>query len=336
MIPPENDPSDPPRQPPVLIEIGAGPAPDPASAPPVDPPPAVAPVAAAGRRGGLTLWALGAVGGFLAYGAAISAWDFVLGLMARNVLLGGIALGLAGAAGLGVLALILREILALARLRQIGTLRAGAEAARRSADPAAARACVAGLMRLHAGRADLSGALDELRRRAPETVDAAALLDLAEHRLLGPLDQAAEAEIAAAARQVAAVTALVPLALADLATTLVVNLRMIRRIAEIHGGRAGLVGGWRVLRLVLAHLVATGALAAGDDLVQSVAGGGMLARVSRRFGEGVVNGALTARVGLAALEVCRPMPFVARTRPGSSAILGRGLAGLFARGPEGS
>ena len=42
---------------------------------------------------------------------------------------------------------------------------------------------------------------------------------------------------------------------------------------------------------------ATGAVAAGDDLIHTVAGGGVLAKVSRRFGEGVVNGALTARVG---------------------------------------
>ena len=33
--------------------------------------------------------------------------------------------------------------------------------------------------------------------------------------------------------------------------------------------------------------------------------------LSRRLGEGVFNGALTARIGAAAVEVCRPLPFIA-------------------------
>jgi imidazolonepropionase-like amidohydrolase len=64
------------------------------------------------------------------------------------------------------------------------------------------------------------------------------------------------------------------------------------------------------------------------------AGGGILSRISRRFGEGVVNGALTARVGVAAIEVCRPLPFRALPRPKTTTLVSRGLAGLFADGKE--
>lgn len=130
----------------------------------------------------------------------------------------------------------------------------------------------------------------------------------------------------------AAVTAFVPLALADVAAALLSNLRMIRRIAELYGGRGGVIGGWRLTRAVFAHLVATGAVAVGDDMIGSVAGGGLLARVSRRFGEGVVNGALTARVGVAAIEVCRPLPFHSQPAPRVTTLLRRALTGLFDRG----
>ncbi len=146
---------------------------------------------------------------------------------------------------------------------------------------------------------------------------------------MAPLDRAARVEIEAAARQVATVTALVPLALADVAAALIANLRMIRRIAEIYGGRAGTVASWRLMRAVLGHLAATGAVAVGDDLLQSVAGGGLLSKLSRRFGEGMINGALTARVGVAAIEVCRPLAFAALPAPRISALVGRALAGLF-------
>jgi putative membrane protein len=54
-----------------------------------------------------------------------------------------------------------------------------------------------------------------------------------------------------------------------------------------------------------------------------------LAKVSKRFGEGVVNGALTARVGIAAMEVCRPLPFIHQPRPRVGNLIARGLKGLF-------
>jgi putative membrane protein len=160
-------------------------------------------------------------------------------------------------------------------------------------------------------------------------MDADGLLGAAETDLLTPLDQRALREVEAAARTVATVTAVVPLALADVATALASNLRMIRRIAEVYGGRSGGLSSWRLTRTVFTHLVATGAVAVGDDLIQSVAGGGILSRVSRRFGEGIVNGALTARVGVAAIEVCRPLPFHASPRPSVTALVRRSLTGLF-------
>jgi thiol:disulfide interchange protein DsbD len=95
------------------------------------------------------------------------------------------------------------------------------------------------------------------------------------------------------------------------------------------GGPIG-AGGHLTARGGFLGSFATGALAVGDDMIHSVAGGGILSRISRRFGEGVVNGALTARVGVAAMDVCRPLPFRALPRPKTTNLVSRGLAGLFA------
>jgi putative membrane protein len=43
----------------------------------------------------------------------------------------------------------------------------------------------------------------------------------------------------------------------------------------------------------------------------------------------VINGALTARVGLAAIDVCRPIPFAPGKRASASAVVARALKGLF-------
>ena len=282
-------------------------------------------------RSKLARFALWAFGAFFTFALSVAAYDFVTGLFARNALLGWVAGVLLVLALLAAVLLAGREWSAYLRLMRLDHLRSDAITARQTADLKSARRTVASLVSLYAARPDTAWGRARLAEREAEVLDADALLSLAEAELLPPLDARARAEVEAAARQVAMVTALVPLALADVATALVANLRMIRRIAEIYGGRSGALGSWGLLRRVFASLLAAGALALTDDLIGSVAGGGVLSKLSRRFGEGVVNGALTARVGLAAIDLCRPMPFVAVERPSTSGTVSRALAGLVAR-----
>ncbi|PRX35078.1 putative membrane protein [Meinhardsimonia xiamenensis] len=332
------------RKGPVVIELEEGRAPaSPAEAPPV-PEPAGSVGAtdaaamqrlarvAARRPARLARWFWGVLGATLALILSLTAWDFVTGLLARNPLLGWAAAGLVGLLLLLALGMALRELAGVARLARLDSLRRAADAALASAALEEARAVVGRLERLYRGREDLAWARARLDERKGELLDADALLELAEAELLAPLDAAARAEVEAAARQVATVTAIVPLALADVAAALVANLRMIRRVAEIYGGRGGALGSWRLARSVLAHLVATGAVAVGDDMLGSIAGGGVVSKLSRRFGEGIVNGALTARVGVAAMEVCRPLPFRASPRPSVTSLVRRALSGLFGQG----
>jgi putative membrane protein len=222
-----------------------------------------------------------------------------------------------------------REWLGYRRLGRLDAIRAQADAALATGSLTEAKAAAARIATLYADRPDLRGPAAEARKTVEDQFEVSAVYDVLETRLLAPLDARAEAEIAAAARQVATVTALVPLALADVIAALTANLRMIRRIAETYGGRAGTLGSWRLTRSVLTHLVATGAVAVGDDLIGSMAGGGALSKISRRFGEGVVNGALTARVGVAALEVCRPLPFGPGRKPSVTRLVKQALGGLF-------
>ena len=261
----------------------------------------------------------------------VTAWDFVAGLFLRNGLLGWLAFGLLILALSVTLILALREIASYARMAHIDRIRMQAETARTTDNLKEARAVLLSLNRLYGARNDTAWGRSRIAERQGEVFDADALLRLAETELLGPLDRAALTEVETAARQVATVTALVPLALADVATALYANMRMIRRLSEIYGGRSGSFGSWRLMRRVFSALLGAGAIALADDLIGSVAGGGILAKLSRRFGEGVVNGALTTRVGLAAMELCRPLPFNALTKPGTSATTSRALAGLFGR-----
>ncbi len=324
---------------PLLIELEDGQAHDPGAAPPPpdmdtqEPPEGRAmqlALRAARKRFGF--WArLGwsALAGLLLLVLSVTAWDFVTGLIARVPALGVVALVLLAGVVLAALVLALREVAGFRRLRQLDALRSRAEAARESDDRPEAKAVAQALQALYRPRPEMRWPCERLAETLPDQLDTTAALDLTESTLMAPLDAQARLEVEAAARQVALLTALIPLALIDVLAALLTNLRMIRRIAEIYGGRAGALGSLRLLRGVITHLLATGAVAVGEDMVSSVASGSLVSRLSRRFGEGIVNGALTARLGIAAMEVCRPLPFNALPRPATSAIMRRGVSGLF-------
>lgn len=278
----------------------------------------------------------GLAGVLLAAFISLAAWRFVTDLMVQYPLIG-TAMSVLLVVFLIVMALVaLREAAAFGRLGRLDGLRHNATQALAASDLAAARGVTDQLVRLYKGREDTRWGRERLAELRGDQLDAVGLLAVAEAEVLAPLDLAAQREVEAAARQVATVTALVPLALADVAAALTSNLRMIRRIAEIYGGRSGFFGSWRLTRAVLSHLVATGAVAVGDDLLEPILGGGILAKLSRRFGEGVVNGALTARVGVAAMEVCRPLPFGAGSRPKVRAIITNSLGSLFRKSDTGN
>lgn len=325
---------------PVVIELDESDGPSPADAPPVPEPDARPPegsamttaaALAARRPSRLARWFWRLAGALVAAILSIAAWDFVTALLARHPVLGWGAAALVGAFIAVALAIAVKELAAFARLSKLDALHHRMRTARTEDNLAEATGAVDALVQLYSDREDTRWGRARLDERRVEVFDAAALLDLAEREMLAPLDAAARIEVEAAARQVAAVTALVPLALADVVAALGANLRMIRRIAEIYGGRSGTLGAWRLTRAVMAHLVATGAVAVGDDMLEPILGGGVLARLSRRFGEGLVNGALTARVGVAAIEVCRPMPFAAIAPPSVRGVIRRALTGLLMR-----
>lgn len=328
---------------PLIVELDDAPV-SPAEAPPVGDAPDEGyadPVQARGRamqiaarlaarpssKVGRFFWSVTAA--LLGFVVSVASWRFVEGLFAANPTLGWVATVLFGLFVVAASAVAGREMAAFVRLGRLDAVQREVADALAADDLARARAVTDRLARLYANRPELAWGRQRFHERAPEQIDAQTLLVLAETELMTPLDAAARLEVEAAVRTVGTVTALVPLALADVVAALSANIRMIRRVAEVYGGRAGTLGSIRLARTVMTHLVATGAVAAGDDLIETVTGGHIFAKLSRRFGEGVVNGALTARVGVAAMEVCRPMPFQVLERPRVTNLTARALAGVF-------
>jgi putative membrane protein len=64
------------------------------------------------------------------------------------------------------------------------------------------------------------------------------------------------------------------------------------------------------LRRTLAHVLAAGVGELLSDAALETAGASLLSVISTRIGQGAVHGLLAARLGLAAVQICRPLPFV--------------------------
>ena len=284
---------------------------DPALLPvPVDPP--LLP-ARRGFRWGTLFW--GATGGLVLLGLGLGVVHLIEDLLARSESLGLLGLVFAVAAALALIVVTAREALGLARLATIEKLHLRAAEVLASDDRAASRAIVADLLKLAHQNPQLARARATLKGHADDIIDGADMIKLAERELMTPLDSEARRLVSSAAQRVSVVTAVSPRAVIDVLFVFVASLRLIRQLARLYGGRPGALGMISLMRHVIAHLAITGGMAASDSLVQQMLGHGIAAKLSQRLGEGILNGLLTARLGLAAIDVTRPLPFTALPRP---------------------
>lgn len=86
------------------------------------------------------------------------------------------------------------------------------------------------------------------------------------------------------------------------------NLRMLREIADIYGIAPGAAAQWVLLKHVLHSLAFAGLSEMAIDAGTAALGSSLTANLSARAGQGLGAGLFTARTGLQALRLCRPLP----------------------------
>ncbi|AOM40276.1 YcjF family protein [Xenorhabdus hominickii] len=129
------------------------------------------------------------------------------------------------------------------------------------------------------------------------------------------VDAQAKKEISRSAAESALMIAVSPLAIVDMAFIAWRNIRLINRIATLYGIELGYFSRIRLFRLVLLNIAFAGA----SELIREVGmdwlSQDIAARLSARAAQGIGAGLLTARLGIKAMELCRPLPWIDGDKP---------------------
>ncbi len=272
-----------------------------------------------GFRWGFVL--VSALTGLLSVWTGLTITAVIEDAFARSAILGWLATGVASLAGTAALAIIFREIWALARLRRIEHIQEISARAVNLDEATAAEETIGAIESIYRNRSDTALGMQVFRDHSNDIMDPRDRVKLLDRLVIRPLDEESHRVIARRARRVTLLTTVTPAAALDIVFVAAQNLRMLRELAELYGGRPSTLSTLKLARMVVAHLAVTGGLALSDNLIQHLVGKGLLGRLSARFGEGAVNGILTSRIGLAARDVCRPVPQAESTKETLGSLL---------------
>ena len=270
-------------------------------------------------------WLIGALAALVVVALGFDTADLLNRAFATSLVLGLLVALLAATAGIAAVAMLVNELLSLRRLRRIEELRAEAahlEVGRLEVEAPGGRAdrFAGSLVALYVDRRELAPALARVRDHVTDAHDEHEVVRLLDREVLAPLDRAAYQRVLLASRDTAVATALSPAALLDFAVVLWRNLKLVREIASLYGARPGYVGSLRLLRRMLANIAVAGVTESAHHVAVEALGGSLAAAISTRMGQGVINGLLTARVGLTAMHLCRPIAFGTDNRPSLNRI----------------
>jgi putative membrane protein len=286
------------------------------------------PALAAPRRLPWTKIMLGALAILVVGGSALALVDWVTALLARSPWLGGTVVALVvaaiGSAGLAVH----QEWRQIRRFDAVGRLRARA-AARMNAETRGEGAAIIGQI-LAALPQDpaLEARATQLKRMIHDALGDRQAFALFHRTILKPLDERAQAVVVRAARDAAVGVSISPVAMLDVAITIWRSVRMIRQIAAVYGFRPGTTATVVLARRVLVSAATNAAIDIAGTVWSEHLGHRVAGVLSQKLAEGVITAIRTARLGLATMEACRPLPFGEAEQPTLASLRQQVIKGL--------
>lgn len=153
-----------------------------------------------------------------------------------------------------------------------------------------------------------------------EAYNSQEVLYLFSENVLQPIDKKVKRLISQSATENAIIVAVSPLAIVDILMMAWRNIHLINKITKAYGMELGYFSRLRLFRIVLTNMVFAGATEVATDMGVDVFSQSLTAKLSMRMAQGIGAGLLTARLGIKAMEFCRPIAFRGDERPKLSVV----------------
>jgi len=269
----------------------------------------------------------GLAAGFVGW-LGIDAWLWIASVFERSTALGWLAAAavVAGVGGAGlVIGRELRDFLALRNVEAVQRrIAAGADVMRPADMQASLREVLAAIPRDRESVA----AIETFQRKVQRHHTPAQQLELVSHTVLAAFDRRAEAIVRRASARAFGITAISPTAVTDALFFIATSVRMVREIARCYGHRPTTAATIHLLRRLMVEGGKLGAIdLAAATFTQHIAGA-VVERVATSAAESMYAAQRMARLGLATMQLCRPVPFRPQEIPGiTSHLIGNLLRG---------
>ena len=135
------------------------------------------------------------------------------------------------------------------------------------------------------------------------------VLDILEEKLFKELDNEAYKLISKYSNQTALSTAISPVALIDVILILSRSWAMISQISKVYGFKPNFTGKMILLKKVSLNLIFASVTDLASDYLSSIIGTSLLSKLSYHSAQGLANGVLIARIGVATIKSCRVIYF---------------------------
>ncbi|WP_206484466.1 TIGR01620 family protein [Thalassotalea sp. G2M2-11] len=135
------------------------------------------------------------------------------------------------------------------------------------------------------------------------------VLQLFSKQVLSKVDKKALEKVSKYSTESVVIVALSPIAIIDMLLMFWRNLKMIDEIAHLYGLRLSYWSRIKLIKQVFINMLYAGASELIADLGSDLLGADLLGKLSARLAQGLGAGMLTARLGLKAMTLCRPIPF---------------------------
>ncbi len=261
------------------------------------------------------LWLTASLAALLVGMLVVDTWAFLAEQFASSYLLGTLftllVLSVVSAAGV----LSWRSWQKLKRFRAISGLQREGEQLLQRDGYGQARSYVNRVAEIYAQRPDVKRRLDTFQRTVNDSYHDREVCALFSQQVMQELDQKAYRLVLQRSRETALMVMVSPIALLDMVLTLWRNVRMIRDIATLYGARPDFIGSTGLIVSVVQNLIYADVSEVVADSLAETLGNSMLAVFSAQAAQGIGSGILTARVGLKAMQACRPLPFAEEERP---------------------